>query len=476
MRRKVCQLLAGTIFMVICASSCYETGKITRRYTAIIENDPNAATYLGYIHVNGIALDVDSLQPAKKTPRNIFTLSDHGQEAYINTIKTYAADAKSLQGLLPTVLEPKDNSQGVAHHISFTKRLVFSVQDVSPYEADRITRLTIKIPIQVGHQVHITSITQLQTAYATINLGSVSLTNALTAGLTASYGLTGGTTNSTTNTDYGTSTNGSGISTTKGSSVTPTAGLSGTLSDTRTMAETVNLTNRYVSLSVGLIDDNIEIYEESIAGVNLIGNVFVDVTMETDAPVTRAFAEIGDLFEDKTDPVTHVKAKVPVAASVVPISFQYVEEPGLDKDFTVPYECQARVRHVAEHARTILESDDIISFAEGKVSSGKPLTVLSAKKVLTRPFVMEDSAHNYTGLSIRDNITNQSAPVTFDDYFQAQNLLRWLKRMKRDGKVPCDFKNGLVISDGSNEYSLLVMDPKVCIASFIDGAFVHSQW
>ena len=402
-------------------TSCYETGKITRRFTKIDSaTTAEQKAQLSYISVDGIALNIDTPQVAPKVAKNVFTLSDHGQEAYINSLASIDKDSKKLQSDLPNSLDPPDKNAPVTN-TKFTKRLLFSIRDATPFEADRITRISITIPLQVTGTIHITNIAGLQTEYASINTGTVSLSNALTLGLSGSIGYTGGKTNSTTNTDYGTSTNSSGVSNTSGGSSTPTAGVSANVANTRTFGESVTLNNRYVVLSFSVVGTNLTIYEESVSGVNLIGNVFADVTFETENPTSKSFLTFGELFKGRT----------PVSVDSLPIDYSFVVDPSIEKDLVIPYQCEARVRHVKQHYRTTLESDDVISYAEGTVVTGKELKILTIKENVSKDFDIEDSVKQaYDRLMICDNITKQSTIMHFNDYYQALNFYKWLIRLK----------------------------------------------
>lgn len=139
--------------------------------------------------------------------------------------------------------------------------------------------------------------------------------------------------------------------------------------------------------------------------------------------------------EKKFEPL--IKNGIPTVKDSLPLTFKTIYDPSLLSDFTVPYCCQARIRHVVHHQRTILESDDIISYAEGEISVGKSLKIISKENDLTRLWQIVDSSKNrYSNLMINDNLLSQGQPMYFESFGQAQNWLRWLKRMKKKNSTP----------------------------------------
>lgn len=455
------------LLMIACIQlSCRETGRLTRRYSTINPTpDSGELKLLGDVQIKGFVFDIDSPKSETKLAKNVFTLSDHGQEAYVEALSSKEKKSADLQAQLIKSLEKKpDPKIDIVKNNKFVKRIVFSVINSSKLEADRITQLTITIPLKVTDNIRITSFSKLATEYQTINLGSESLTNSLSGSLTAGYGITGTQTGTTTNTDYGSSTNSSGVSSTNGTTSTPNVGISATAAASRAVTDQINLSQRYISLTGYVTTNSLVISEQSVSGVNLTGNIIVDVGFEFGSLKSDVVYEFEEYFNKNAI----------VAPDSMSISERYIVDPSLQNDLKLMYACNVNIRHVRDFQRTVPEVDDDIVNISGAVSVGDSLVMLSNERNKTDLWKIRDVTKK-NDLLLCDSLLDTKGELFFDSRYQATTFLKWFKTYYKKSVLICTLGRMTSLGINLNNYSLMSSDNMQCLKEFAKGAIVVAK-
>ncbi|MDB5141081.1 MAG: hypothetical protein JWR12_2997 [Mucilaginibacter sp.] len=428
--RKSVKLLLLLPFISACCSQ-----KLTQRYAKLIAPAVKNDTVTTGIEVYASARDA----PAAAPVANQYVLTDHGQAAYISAVAQKAKDLDELQANIFPDVSGLDKGPSSVDNTVFTKRLLMTVLSHTPYEADRITKLSIRIGLNTSVSgLKILTFDKITTEYQTIDLGTINQANAFTAGATASYGLTNTGTSSTaggTTTNTVTNPDGSVVATTNpvtttGTSVSPTfgAGLSATYSNTTT--EQVDLKNRYIALTGYIKNDSLVFDEESVTGVNLTGNIVSDIKFKfVNRAPTRTYS-VSNLSKNGKQ----------LGPDAIKIKVLPVLEASLPGELKLPVTYTITVRHVINPAgrKTVAESDDEISYFTVSKSTTTDLTLVNKEELTVKKWYI---AADTNSLNIVDSITGDGGVMFFTSYDNAISFFKWLKR------TPLDKTGGLTAGD-----------------------------
>jgi len=389
--------------------------------------------------------------PATAQP-NPFVLTDHGQAAYITALGAKTNTLKDFQAnLFPDMSDYAQAPSSIDDRV-FTKRLLLTVLNHTPYEADRITKVSIRIFLNTNvSNLKIETFDKITTQYQTVDLGTVNQADALSATASASYGLTGpsssvagGSTSATTNNP-----NGSVVTTTPVTTGTATGaaygvGVSGTAS--RTTTSQVDYQNRFIALTGYFKNDSLVFDEESQMGLNLTGNIVSDVKFKfTDKGTTQTKTYVaGNLMNDAV-----VNAPDKIKIKVVP-----VYEASLADKLDLPVSYEITVRHVINDKgrQTIPESDDEIAYYIIAGTTTTNMTLVTRSDLTVKKWYI---GWGNATLNIKDTILGTSGTMLFTSYDNCAAFLRWLRRTPLvAGTIQSgDYK--FITSDGSGLATLI---------------------
>ena len=415
------------LYLTVFSISFYGCGnqKLLQRYSELSKPNLNNDSSV----TKGIEIYASARDIQVPTISNQYVLTDHGQAAYINALSALKPkDFDALQSNLFPDVSGAEKAPSNIDNTTFSKRLLFTVLNNSPYQADRITKLSIKVHLQPSNSnIKILTFDKIITEYQTVDLGSINLSNSLTLGASANYGITGKTTSSTIgNSSTTTTLNSDGSSvvstnplTTTGSELDPAlvAGLSATY--THTYAEQANIKNRYIALTGYIKDDVLTFDEESISGVNLTGNIISDIkfkiTTKSDIYTYNASGLITD-----SKPSTPEKVKI----KAIP-----VYEAALPGELSLPVDYELTIRHVlnTKGQKTFAEGDDKVSFYTKKGSTSTNLMLENRDDLKVKKWFI---AINTNTLNIVDTILGKSPGIMyFTSYDACVAFFRWLKKV-----------------------------------------------
>jgi hypothetical protein len=431
MKKQILQIIAVSIVL----SGCCGT-KLTQRYRKLtpLEDKDKPADVTSGITINSAARDVPAAIVA-----NQYVLTDHGQAAYINALSALKPkNADELQSNLFPDVSGLDKGPSSIDNTMFTKRLLFTVLSNTPYESDRITKLAIHVHLDSKvTKIKILNFDKITTEYQTVDLGTINQSNALTLGATANYGVAGKiTTGNTGNTTSTTVVNPDGStvvtgnpSTTSGSEIDPSFGVGLSASYNRSTSETVNLKNRYISLTGYIKDDVLTFEEESITGVNLTGNILSDIKFKiTDKTTTYAYSVSNLTTENKLSDPDKIKIKVIPVFTPTTIGALNLK---VDYDYTV--------RHVINEngRKTFSESDDDISYYS-ITTKDKPvdMSLENRDDLIVKTWFIGIKSN---ALQVKDIVSGKDAGnMFFTSYDNCVSFFRYLKKVKlTNGKLIC---------------------------------------
>ena len=227
------QLIAATFFCNI-IWCCNSTGKLTRRYNSVAYHSYADDSIKYSVKVNGFVFEPDAPKPSQ--PKTVFDLSPQGQKALVKVLGIKESKSDDFLGKLSkTLATTKKDAANVVDYTKFTKRLVFSIRNISPYPADRIAKINIRLNVTDPH-IKIISFDKIITKYESVDVGKLDFSNTTNLGISANAGAGAATDTSTTTASIPAQT-GFGY------------GINANASNSRTFAEEVMLKQRYISLS-----------------------------------------------------------------------------------------------------------------------------------------------------------------------------------------------------------------------------------
>lgn len=415
--------MKNTIGILIIASllSAGCSQKFLQRYAKLDKVPPKNDTVINGPAVYASARDI----PAPGQP-NPFALTDHGQAAYFAALGAKTNTMKDFQAnLFPDMTDYIKAPSSIDDRV-FTKRLLLTVLNHTPYEADRITKVSIRIFLNTNvSNLKIETFDKITTQYQTVDLGTVNQADALSATASASYGLTGpstsvagGSNSTTTNNADGSVVTTTPVTTT-GTATGPTYGIGVNGTASRTTTSQVDYQNRFIALTGYFKNDSLVFDEESQMGLNLTGNIVSDIKFKfTDKGTTKTMTyAVGNLMNDAA---VNTPDKIKIKA--VP-----VYEASLADKLELPVSYEITVRHVRNDKgrQTIPESDDEIAYYTIVGTTKANMTLVTRDDLTVKKWYI---ASGNVSLNIKDTILGTSGVMLFTSYDSCASFLRWLRR------------------------------------------------
>jgi len=387
------------IFAIGLFYGCKANRELMYRYTnrSYISNNKQADTL---VDVNVSFQDLPSA--TKAAPLTFRDLDQAVQKELINKLGRIVSTGDSLFNYLNLPLKSiPSESPFLSENFSFTRRAIISVSDLSPFDADRIAKITITLK-DPANRIRFTNCDQIVTQYQTVNLGTFGFSNTKTGELN-------------TGLDLGAST-----ATQAKPAVTAGVNLSGKLGYSNELTGTANYQQRTIALSASFNENKISFYQEGTTGVNLNGTVISDLTFEFsgDKVNTYLFYDFDNLF-DKNNAVT--------APAHITLSRTLLAMPQLNRNEAIPLDLEYTIvyRQVTANDKYLPEGYQRVNFIRGKVERLKHCVLVRAKDLLPKQWIIYDKA---SGLSLDVAAAGKSGQIAFDSYEKASDFLKWLLR------------------------------------------------
>jgi hypothetical protein len=300
------------------------------------------------VRLTAFCLDV----PVASAQTTLLNLADRGQASLIRQLGAKSADAGELLANLGSPILFSQDPGGIVDLTVFERRVVFSIDDQLTGPADRITQARIRLTIMNPPQAQpppaqpakalFKNWTQFATKYEKADLGSLKFTQTREIGLNVSGG------------------------------TIIQAGSQATASNA--LEENLQLTQRYVSFTGTLTPEAAELVQGGSPGIDVIGNVVVDFTIQFDASTQTDTFGFKPLFDatGKPKPPDEVVFTRRTVTYVLKDAFRDVKAQGT---------LTAIVRHVLRGDDTLMEGDDVVEFRRG---SARPVDITLIPKELLR--------------------------------------------------------------------------------------------
>jgi hypothetical protein len=314
MKVRVFSVALGLALLVSCASP-----RLTTRYASQVPVQLPA----GEIQARLAAFSLDVPGASAKT--TLLSFSERGQASLIEQLGAKSKDAAELLAKLGAPIKESKEPDREADRTVFKRRVVFSIDNVSPGPADRIS--TARIRLELDPPAHFQDWTQFATKYETADLGSLKFTQNrevdLSATVTANSHATGGA--QSKNSDQ--------------------------------LEENLKLAQRYISVTGALSPAVAELIQQGAPGIDVAGNLAVDFTIEVDSKEHRDTFSFNPLFDDAGNP------KPPGDVRLTRQTVKYASRPAAD--IMAKATLTATIRHVTAGDETFIEGDDEVEFRTG---------------------------------------------------------------------------------------------------------------
>ena len=341
---------------------------------------------------------------------NVLSLTDKGQEAYINSLNSKSQDAKELIKSISTNFEFKKSSKLKTKIIPNTikKTLIFTVNHIRSSKKDReknkpnknneltvfnnlgnrVAYLELGLKLEENDAIIFNSWDKYLTDKSTINLGKVSSAQNWNASISASAKGTGAIslTGSNSKVENLNNTEGNSIllntgenntnsssyqiisddnnTNTKTNSLSSSGELGGnaTVGYTDTYQTSVDLSSEILKLSGTLAEKNIILRQESGPGIDLSGNIVVSIEYKitNDWAMPIKFSKLNELYDEQNKP------KSP---SIIKNDFLLVIFPDLKTNIKGQLDYKFLYRQVNKGNRHLPEARQKVTYYHGEVTS-----------------------------------------------------------------------------------------------------------
>lgn len=382
---------------------------------------------------DGFLVDLKAFSyPAEPKSSKLYfnKLPDKAQKAFIESV--FQLNAHPNDSNRNVLKDPKRFIENLAIPIHKTKRpskidkttikrkLVFSVEDLNHIPGERIRFLKIRSVIEdVKKRKPARFITwdKIETKYAAVDLGKLSLETNTSIGLEGNLGL---------DTEVADNSDTSRSATFKsGASIKPS------FTNSRKVTEDLVLKERYIDVSGYITDNSMVIIRESTMGIDLDGNLIVNFTIRLERePQINKVVRLSNLFTGTT-PNKSDQLDLFLQEAIYPIDagdvFATLEMDYRFRKFQHDNEDNRR------YQKTIPEFDDrICDCLKKDVKAGKT-RLLSKNEYYVKPFelVINEKGNELKIHYKRPFSGNPPEPLFFETWEEAYQFLLWMNLFKK---------------------------------------------
>ncbi|SDX54391.1 hypothetical protein [Nitrosomonas oligotropha] len=344
----------------------------------------------------------------------ILQLSAEGQAALITEI---AKTEKSSIGLFQRLASgfDSDSPSDVVDRTQYKVRIVFSTQktEIVTGLADRISQLQLKLD-KLPDSFQFKHWNKFETEYGQVDLGKIGLKKAttFTAKANPSFG--------------GASTGEIGVT------------------NSKELNEEVTLRQRFIT-NTGVLDKNTAtLFQEGVTGIDLAGNIAIDVTVEVNPNQVETFSTVRfeSLKDDKGYKAANQLSMIRTTIKAPESSVLNNLKNGVLVNLTGSY----IFRHVRKGDQTIAEGDDEVEFIRGNIAVIPKEIIILSKEQLERTryrYFIHPMGSPGKNLSI-DLPENPDQSLEFATFREADQFLGWLRntRSTKIGKGDWQLKLG----------------------------------
>jgi len=353
--------------------------------------------------ISGFALP--AVDPEK--PTTIGNLDGRGQATLLAELSKKIQDPAAFVRAAASPLAPTQSAAPIQDNTRFKRRVVLSLENRSGGPADRVAfaRILLELPEAGDHEF--VGWNKLQTEFAQVDVAKLKrderATRSLDTKVSGSY---------------------AGVS----------AEAAPRFSEEQGLSEEVALRQRYVALTGTLTSKHAEILQQSVSGVDLTGNVVIDLEVkagedEVNGPVLVTV--VSNLTDKEGNPTP--QEKVSIATKLVRIAD--ADAAPVEAAMALSY----RIREVVTGDATIMEGDDVVAFASSKncpVTSKLVLLTQDDLKFTTWQLMSTDG----DSLVAVDRVSGDSGSshpkdINMESNVEAFELLSWMMSSSSGGEL-----------------------------------------
>lgn len=409
-----------SLMLLLC--SCKPSKNLTGRYkTAVSDSLTNFSDSVG---VKGFFLTIP--QAAATAPVRPLNLPSNVQERLVKELGKDLNDPEKMIKLLGTPIISDNNTEpAIIYKCIYAKRLVLSIQNKSPFSENRIAKLEIGLKQPEG-KITFTGCNRIGTEYQSVDQGKITFKNNVYGEVNAGGEL--GPSTSYERNGRELYDNGKGgidtalIKTTANAASKTTIG--GKLGFARETYEEANMKQRYISLSASVSENTVTFYQETVAGIDLSGNVIADVEFEvpSDKRETFEFYQFETVGKDE-------KQLAPDQVKMKKIYEVYPNAELRASSLRLKLSYKGVFRQVLSGGGTLIEGDDKIKLLRGIADAVDSVQLLSKTEMTPKQWYIKGDSE--TELLSYSRSKNEAPPklktIYFRDYFSAKAVLEWIQ-------------------------------------------------
>lgn len=370
------------LLALLCLISCSPKPELTKRYASFRQDTGTSSL----ISVSGFS--TSATQSTAKT--TLSNLSDRGQAALVEALAAKAKDGDALIALLGKEIAAKKKDTNFPDHTVFTRRVVLSVQNESKLPPDRLTKVRLVLRFNKGDSLEpkFKSWDTFVTKYETIDIGTLSFTQTREMGADIGF------------------------------APPPISSIGINYNATNTLAENIALKRRYVTSSGILRSDEAEIILEGAIGIDLSGNVAVDMVVDVcDHENTQELYYFTKLF--KEDGSANTPSMIEFATKTATYPCQATRPLGVNLS------AKAVLRRVAVGDDTIIEGDDAATYLDIEAAP-QCFELIGAGDLRFSYWDLRDD--NNAILHLHNPATGSDESIAFPAYQEAVDFAVWLQK------------------------------------------------
>jgi hypothetical protein len=463
-------LLLSIVLFLLFSCGIFKDKNLAKRY----KNRTNVGIFKNSIKPQ-LFVQVDLNTSLISTPKkekikyNVLSLSDKGQEAFINSLNSKGLKPDELIKLMGNNFDFNKLSKPKIRIIPNTiqKTLIFTIDRLHSYKVygekdtvtvfnnfgDRVSYLELNLKLPKQNEVIFNSWDKYVTDKITLNLGNVSSAQNWNASVSAAakgsgnISLTGSnskienlsntesnsillnTGNENTNTSSYQIISDDNNTDTKTNSISSSAELGGnaTIGYTDTYQTSLDLSSEIIKLSGTLSEKNILLRQESGPGIDLSGNIVVSVEYKLADKWAQPinFSKLNNLYQ---------KNKKPNKPADIKNEYSMIVFPDLKDDIKGKLDYKFLYRQVNKGNRHLPEARQKVTFYHGEVESGKNVLLENGEMILIKKDNIRPKGY-LIGSNNSMSINLDNKELIFETIIEAANFLVYINDLAIE-KIP----------------------------------------
>jgi hypothetical protein len=365
------------------------------------------------------------------TKRNIYNLSEKGQQALIQALAKNAKDNQALLADIPAVMEPSkpSNADPVTDITEFSKKIEIDVDNLKgPSSSGRIASLVIWITLKNNQDIEFAGFSNLATKYISTDFGT--LARAHTSGFTINAGINLGGTGSTTNTMQDVNGgNTTGSTNVNGTSNTSNLGVG--YNNSTTLTEQIAIKNNVITMkgSIGKLEASLT--QNGVPNQDLNDNINLELLFKTVNNKSEPTLSFKGLYDKTSAGAVTDDSKITLTEGYLTIPQQIDHAVMASLAYTFTY------RDIYSGQNTVPESDDKIQYLtlSDRTLVAKDFELLKKDELnreIRHIIAPEDGIVDEHTSKLYLNFRGRNIELLFTNLNALAQLINWLNETKKE--------------------------------------------